>query len=752
MTQPDTSGQGGGLPPGGTLDVPSADGRYSEATFEQILVAITGRGKHANLHGVTENGRTPGGGWLVQGDIAKDVRGDAQSFDIAYGAWDKTFIGVNRNTQLFDEWARVFGELVEFIGPLEQGRLDDLDVFRLIESAEAVESYAGWLALNYLVINSWIQALSSDDSEFKGKAAYVIRQNLVAVAEMMIGLYHQIMTERTPSTPTALKIVAVALLQFSRNMANILRALAWIVLIPGILIGEVHNNITKYLWGKGLFNPTFDLIAEAKGGRAGMEAYILSVIENYSSVDGEAPPAGTMLVEHNGVNQETGESFRVDYRQDVAGEPFDPYPLPKGLGELSGPLNQPATWDAINTKITRVVLDELAKLDKAAQGQLAALGEVYESTKLSLAKLEEVDTTTPGGGSGGSGDGPPPFQFPEPPKFEFDKPPPFEFKDPPKFEFGPPPDFDLPDLTNIGGGGPDLPDLRNLGGGPDLPGPGNIGGGPDLPGLGNFGGGPDLPGLNPTSGMPFTGLPFPGTSPPNGNGRTGPNIPNLVDENGNPIDPADLGLSDTPDFQPGPGLDIKAPTDTDFPAGGGGPDLDLPSRDEFALPGGGGAGPGGIGGPDGLGGAGGPGAGFPGSGLGDTPGAPAMGAGGEGWADWTGQSGESQNVERQNGGFAGMNNGLPMMPPPMMPQMMPGNQKDRERQTWLSEEEKVWGIKNNAGSGVVGLPADLAKEVDEQLAPTHVHVRSVGPRAKAGKQQPKKQEATQDGAQQQAGG
>lgn len=75
---------------------------------------------------------------------------------------------------------------------------------------------------------------------------------------------------------------------------------------------------------------------------------------------------------------------------------------------------------------------------------------------------------------------------------------------------------------------------------------------------------------------------------------------------------------------------------------------------------------------------------------------------------------------------------------PFMPPMMGGmggmgaqngnnNQQERERQTWLSEDEEVWGTDGGAGIGVIGLP-DSGVEDDEQVAPSHVHLRSTAAR------------------------
>jgi hypothetical protein len=56
---------------------------------------------------------------------------------------------------------------------------------------------------------------------------------------------------------------------------------------------------------------------------------------------------------------------------------------------------------------------------------------------------------------------------------------------------------------------------------------------------------------------------------------------------------------------------------------------------------------------------------------------------------------------------------MPYLPPMGgMGGMGNGERKERERQTWLSEDEKVWGTDVTAGMAVIGLPDEDAEEVD----------------------------------------
>jgi hypothetical protein len=67
------------------------------------------------------------------------------------------------------------------------------------------------------------------------------------------------------------------------------------------------------------------------------------------------------------------------------------------------------------------------------------------------------------------------------------------------------------------------------------------------------------------------------------------------------------------------------------------------------------------------------------------------------------------------GGSANQSGGVPFYPP-----MMGGGQggagekpQERERQTWLSEDEEIWGTSVGVGHGVIGRPDDEEFEAEE---------------------------------------
>lgn len=290
-----------------------------------------------------------------------------------------------------------------------------------------------------------------------------------------------------------------------------------------------------------------------------------------------------------------------------------------------------------------------------------------------------------------------------------------------------------PGMSNLG-----LDDLGEFPGGSSDPGgdfnsqSGEFGNSPPGGDLGDFPGGDsnlpgDLPGGESNRSGDFSNLPNDFSNFPNDQNGDFSNLPGDVSNQ------PPGGTSNLPDF-------------SDLPGGGSGDFGNLPG-------GGGGAGGGAPGGTSNLpdfgnmpGGGGGAGGGAPGGDFSNLPGGggaaggggAGSGFGGEGWSDWSGQG-----PDTQDGGapFGGTTSGQPHGGMPMMPPMMPpmnggqGDSKERERQTWLSEDDKIWGTDSDAGVGIIGLPNDVSFESEEPLAPTHVHVSSAAPRGKPTEQQ-----------------
>ncbi|MEV4495700.1 hypothetical protein AB0J84_08355 [Micromonospora arborensis] len=298
----------------------------------------------------------------------------------------------------------------------------------------------------------------------------------------------------------------------------------------------------------------------------------------------------------------------------------------------------------------------------------------------------------------------------------------------------------LPSGLDLGGG----VDLGGLtGGGVELPGGGSwvgLGGLGGLPGLGGLNGRPGddnqaakppigLPGAgdfdeipSPIDGLPGVGGSFPGL----GGAGAGGSFPGL---GGSGVSIPDLGGAGAGGSFPGlGGSGVSIPDLGGAGAGGsfpglGGSGVSIPDLGgagaDGSFPGLGGSGVGGVGGNDFFGGSAG----------GDLPELGVVGGVGSGSGGLTGQS----STPLPNGLMVGALGPAPVAPtsgmdglipgatgaagaggaaggfPPMMPPMggMGGagggqQEKERERTTWLAEEEEVWGTDPDAMPGVIG--------------------------------------------------
>ncbi|MFG1610223.1 WXG100 family type VII secretion target [Actinoplanes sp. NPDC049265] len=117
----------------------------------------------------------------------------------------------------------------------------------------------------------------------------------------------------------------------------------------------------------------------------------------------------------------------------------------------------------------------------------------------------------------------------------------------------------------------------------------------------------------------------------------------------------------------------------------------------------------------GGGGGGGSGAGFGGgSGFGGGAGSAPVTAGGTPLGGLTSGAGALGGTSAAAMGASGSPGGAPMMPP-MMPPGAAGNQdKERERTTWLAEEEEVWGTDPDVSPAVVGRDEYADADHDER--------------------------------------
>ena len=362
-----------------------------------------------------------------------------------------------------------------------------------------------------------------------------------------------------------------------------------------------------------------------------------------------------------------------------------------------GSLRTPAGWTAMNTNITHSIQQSLeTALNVPARTAISALSTAYSDAARYVAALTKpvgVDSSAapppPPPPDGNDGKLPPP---PPPPDGGNDNtklpPPPDGGNDNTKLP--PPPD---------GGGGNDanLPPPPGSDGANDLrlpPPPGGDGGN-DLnlpPALGGGGDGhtpPGAPGGPDGTLPPFVPFPPIAAGGGNGGGKGGDRLANP----GLPEPGADLpGIPGLPGDGGGSGHGPAGLGDlsgTPLPAGGSG-------ASRLGAPGAGGAG------------------------LQDRVGGPVTGAdraalpdlrlsGGAPGADGTGADGGA-------GSGAG---GVPFFPPMAGGAGGAGEKpKERERQTWLSEDESVWGTGEEAGIAVVGWPGGEQPEDEEPLPPS----------------------------------
>jgi hypothetical protein len=730
----DSSGGQNGGQNGGPTGVPAIPGNsdWSEWTFEQALAALTGEG--ADLHAAA--GQT----WLNFNSTP--AAGD----DVTYHAFGNYYYGINYNTQAVQAWASTYDALNALMGGVAEGKRGDMDIQTLRDLEMAIRMMAVWSDGTAADLHSWSNAMDHDDSAFKGKAAFVIQWRLKANGDGLVDTYQQLTTRHGPAIADTIRDASNGLSTFNWAMAE-----AWSSVrnlretVASHLSYEV-NNVVEYLKQRGIV--------------VGEPNYYL-------------------------------DSLTTDRAKTYIDQVLREYPL--------GDLHNADAWAAISKKVSDDVTAILKGwLDPVAQHGMSILQPLYETATSALIQITAPpqeprpnpngpnkdgangqnkdlpppagggggDLPPPGGGGGGGGDLPPPGANGG---GNADAPPP-----------------------SGGGGG---------GGGGDLPPPGSGGGGggdanvPPPPGGGadgGAGGGPnDANSLlsNGANGGADAG--GPGLNPPGGDGHIGLNGPHGADSGS----PADGGLNSgfPPGFVPppptanggvnkdsaGPGADGAfeesegnkgvvgppnsqgGPSSGSLPHGTGRSNTVLPpgADKSWLQPGAPGFQTG-----DGSSGA------HANNGFGVDPGKAAFagaGAGTGGFGDGLETGGGGPMTSQLSGGPAGQNGasgapgdgspnqsgGVPFFPP-----MMGGGQggaggdkpQERERQTWLSEDEEIWGTSVEFRSGAIGRLDDGELELDEAplMGPLRGQRRADTPqrprRAKNGTENETKKEAEQE--------
>ncbi|GLY83555.1 hypothetical protein [Actinoallomurus iriomotensis] len=671
----------------GGLSIPSTD-NWTEWTFEQALKALTGEGEdlHAAAKATWFNfNPSPGA-----------------SDHITYHAWGDYYYGVNVNDDAVTKWVQAVDAINEMMPDVARGKRGSMDLQTLRDLEGAIRDFGGWAQAVGGGMTQWANRLDSDDSSFRGKAAFLIYWRLKVNGDGLNDTYEQVNSRHGRPIADAVGDAADELANFNSTMsghwntAYILNIRDWI----NNSLGAEINAVAGYIDDSGLQLglPNYKLNAFNSDVDAG-KAFIRNVLQNY----------------------------------------------PKGdLTSASG-------WQKIGDSITQTTLDNLKNLlDTYAQTAISTLKPKYVLATTSLIEITPPPTETapqpdPSNGDGGGGDG----NLPPPP------------------DGGGGANIPPPDGGGSGGGGGDIPPPDGSGGGGgDIP-PPDGSGGADLPGAGGGGdGGLNVPGgggdgLNvpggdgPPADGGGNGAFVPSPVPPGGSdaegGGTGkgvgPGGDGAFDENGGgdgvitPPDggaggsllPPGAGKSDTA-VPPGGGADGSGGFGSDpgknfDPSGGLGDGLGAGAGAGGGLGGGfggngsgvgtgaGGGVGGGLGG--GLGGAG----GGLGGGLGGAGGVGGAGLGNNGLggnglldgvpAKLTGGSPGLNGAPGSSGGSDG-SGGVPFFPP-MMGGAGAGGEKpqERERQTWLSEDEEIWGTRVAVGSGVIGRLDEEEFEAEE---------------------------------------
>jgi hypothetical protein len=697
----------------GGLSIPNND-NWNEWTFEQALKALTGEG--ADLH-------TPAKATWFNWNPKPTVDGGDWW---QYHAWGQSYFGVNLNNDAITAWAKAVDAIDEMMPDVARGKRGSMDSFTLTQLQYAIYDFATWSQNTGGGFDQWASRLNSDDSSFKGKAAFLIYWRLKVQGDGLKDTYEQLSSRHGRPIYASVADAAQQLHIFNSTMSR-----SWQIAVNyGIRtwisdqISAMSDRLNMYLQSMGLYK--------------GTPQYIL---------DG--------MVDSDGL-----EYTKAYIRDTLSGSDY-------------GDLTQEGTWTSMGDRITQNALNNLKGfLDGPAQTSIGALAPKYVMATSSLIEIAapppetppKTATDPPDGGGGNNKDNLPPppdgggggndkINIPPPPdggggggNDKLNIPPAdggggggggVDGLNPPNGDGGSG-GLNLADggggpngLNVPGGGGPGL-DLANGGGGPNGINPADGGGGPLADGGGGF-----VPGLVPPGGGAN------GDGGPNGKNGIGPGSDGAFNENGLGNDvvtpPADgsggNGFSLVPSKSGNSGTLIPPG------ANGGGPnglvDLGKSPNGVNGANGGLDIGPGGFGSD-------------PGKGFGS--GADLLGAnggagnplGGPGGLDNTGTNGLNGTSGLLNSGAPGAD-GTPGSPNgdgsggvPFFPPMMGGGgagaggekPQERERQTWLLEDEEIWGTRVNVRSGAIGRLDEEENEVEEVplVGPTRRQRRAETPR------------------------
>src|SRR3569833_2215864 len=221
--------------PGG-LSIPGTD-NWTEWTFEQALKALTGEG--ADLHTAAKGtfynfNPSPG-----EGDL------------ISYHAWGEYFYGVNVNNDAVTAWHNAVNTINEMMPGVARGKRGSMDLQTLRELEGAIRDFGGWAQAVGAGMNMWSIRLDSDESSFRGKAAFLIYWRLKANADGLIDTYEQVTSRHGRPIADAVGDAATELGNFHATMsgrwntAYTLNIYNWIINAINGITQDVHDYIVR---------------------------------------------------------------------------------------------------------------------------------------------------------------------------------------------------------------------------------------------------------------------------------------------------------------------------------------------------------------------------------------------------------------------------------------------------------------------------------------------------------------------------
>jgi hypothetical protein len=629
-------------------------------TFELALQAVVGALSGADGQAAPTLLSLTGTKWF------QNVDQPSSTTEYSYRIWGKYHYGYNLDHASITKWLATIDIINAAIGALEAGESPTLSMRSMVDFNAAATAVLGWLRHTGDDTATWATDIDRDDSGFKGQAASVIQQRLHLDSQWWQLLQDKITDNFGRSMIDALGGAMNALFTFGIRMMRI-----W---------HDAHDDL------RNLLNNHINTQGDALG-RWIDDSGIQAGLPNYLFDNPMVKLTGRLH------DRQTNKDYTVEEWVDHV---LDSYPL--------GSMRTSAAADKIDEQINSQLQSFIeTRLNVPARPALQALAEAYLDAARHIGAVADPRGELPGANDPGGNN---PANLPPPPGGGADDahlpPPPGGGADdahlpPPPgggaqdLHLPPPPGGSAQDAHVPPPPGGDAQDVHlppPPGGGDDahLPPPGGTAHLPPPPeGTGNA----HLPGTVNTH------LPPPGTPNPQ-DIHLPPFVPNPINTRFAPPPGAgdqkrnSVGLGDHRAFAELPkGAHTPGLTGPGMAgAGSRKTATDLGNLAHTTLPKGSAGGPGGL-------------AGSPSSRKfgADTP---AIVPGAAGAPGGTGSGGVPFFPPMAGGGLGGAGD----------------KPKERERQTWLAEDESVWGTGDEAGIAVIGRPDPEQPYGEEPVPPS----------------------------------